>query len=75
MGERGRLDYFHTMMIKQLDLVRAALAPRSNDLAHAARELIFCCSKRNTSGIKKGKLFPPVKLGTQVIADDRSGTN
>ena len=63
-AQRGRLDYFHTMMIKQLDLVERRLL-QGQTIAHA--EKIFSLFEAHTQWIKKGKLFPPVELGHKVL--------
>ena len=61
---REQLDYFHTMMIKQLDLVERRLLG-GQKIAHA--EKIFSLFEPHTEFIKKGKLFPPVELGHRVL--------
>jgi hypothetical protein len=61
---REQLDYFHTMMIKQLDLVERRLIG-GQKIAHA--EKIFSLFEPHTEFIKKGKLFPPVELGHRVL--------
>lgn len=63
-ARRERLDYFHTMMIKQLDLVERRLL-RAETIAH--EEKIFSLFEPHTEWIKKGKLFPPVELGHKVL--------
>jgi len=62
--QREQLDYFHTMMIKQLDLVERRLLG-GQKIAHA--EKIFSLFEPHTEFIKKGKLFPPVELGHRVL--------
>ncbi len=61
---REQLDFFHTMMIKQLDLVERRLL-RGQTIAH--EEKIFSLFEPHTEWIKKGKLFPPVELGHKVL--------
>ncbi len=61
---REQLDYFHTMMIKQLDLVERRLL-RGETIPHA--EKIFSLFEPHTQWINKGKLFPPVELGHKVL--------
>jgi IS5 family transposase len=62
--QREQLDYFHTMMIKQLDLVERRLV-RGEKIPH--QEKIFSLFEPHTEFIKKGKLFPPVELGHKVL--------
>ena len=62
--EREQLDYFHTMMIKQLDLVERRLM-RGEKIPHA--EKVFSLFEPHTEFIKKGKLFPPVELGHKIL--------
>src|SRR6185436_439426 len=64
MIRRQSLDYFHTMMIKQLDLVERRLI-RKETIPH--EEKIFSLFEPHTEFIKKGKLFPPVELGHKVL--------
>ena len=61
---RGQLDYFHTMMIKQLDLVERRLLG-GETIPH--EEKIFSLFEPHTQWIAKGKLFPPVELGHKVL--------
>ena len=61
---REQLDYFHTMMIKQLDLVERRLL-QGQTIPH--EEKIFSLFEPHTQWIKKGKLFPPVELGRKVL--------
>jgi hypothetical protein len=63
-AQREGLDYFHTMMIKQLDLVERRLL-QGQTIAH--EEKIFSLFEPHTEWIKKGKLFPPVELGHKVL--------
>jgi len=67
MGEfmaRAQIEYFHEMMIKQLDLVERRLL-KGETIAH--EEKIFSLFEPHTQWIKKGKLFPPVELGHKVL--------
>lgn len=61
---REQLDFFHTMMIKQLDLVERRLL-RGETIPH--EEKVFSLFEPHTQWIKKGKLFPPVELGHKVL--------
>lgn len=61
---RAQIEYFHEMMIKQLDLVERRLLKKET-IAHA--EKIFSLFEPHTQWIKKGKLFPPVELGHKVL--------
>ena len=61
---REQLDYFHTMMIKQLDLVERRLI-EGQTIPHA--EKVFSLFELHTQFIKKGKLFPPVELGHKLL--------
>jgi transposase, IS5 family len=63
-ARREQLDYFHTMMIKQLDLVERRLL-QGQSIPH--EEKIFSLFEPHTQWIKKGKLFPPVELGHKVL--------
>jgi hypothetical protein len=62
--KREALNYFHTMMIKQLDLVERRLLGQEK-IPH--EEKIFSLFEPHTEFIKKGKLFPPVELGHKVL--------
>ena len=62
--KREELNYFHTMMIKQLDLVERRLVGQEK-IPH--EEKIFSLFEPHTEFIKKGKLFPPVELGHKVL--------
>lgn len=64
MVQRASLDYFHTMLIKQLDLVERRWL-REEKIPHA--EKIFSLFEPHTEFIKKGKLFPPVELGHKLL--------
>jgi hypothetical protein len=63
-ARRDQLDYFHTMMIKQMDLVERRLL-QGQTIPH--EEKIFSLFEPHTQWIKKGKLFPPVELGHKVL--------
>src|SRR6266487_1688797 len=63
-AQRERLSYFHTMMIKQLDLVERRLL-QGQTIAH--EEKVFSLFEPHTQWIKKGKLFRPVELGHKVL--------
>jgi len=62
--KREALNYFHTMMIKQLDLVERRLMGQEK-IPH--EEKVFSLFEPHTEFIKKGKLFPPVELGHKVL--------
>jgi len=62
--QRTVLDYFQSMLIKQLDLV-ARRWLREEKIPHA--EKIFSLFEPHTEFIKKGKLFPPVELGHKLL--------
>jgi hypothetical protein len=62
--QRTTLDYFHTLLIKQLDLVERRWL-RVEKIPHA--EKIFSLFEPHTEFIKKGKLFPPVELGHKLL--------
>ena len=64
MVRREQLDYFHTMMIQQLDLVERRLLA-GETIPH--EEKVFSLFEPHTQWIKKGKLFPPVELGHKVL--------
>lgn len=61
---REQLDYFHTAMIKQLDLVERRWLG-GETIPH--EEKVFSLFEPHTQWIKKGKLFPPVELGHKVL--------
>lgn len=62
--QRTSLEYFHGMLIKQLDLVERRWL-REEKIPHA--EKIFSLFEPHTQFIKKGKLFPPVELGHKLL--------
>ncbi len=59
-----QLDYFHTALIKQMDLVERRLL-REETIAH--QEKVFSLFEPHTQWIAKGKLFPPVELGHPLL--------
>jgi hypothetical protein len=61
---REQLDYFHSAMIKQLDLVERRWL-KGEIIPH--EEKVFSLFEPHTQWIKKGKLFPPVELGHKVL--------
>ncbi len=62
--QRTSLEYFHTMLIKQLDLVERRWL-REEKIPH--HEKVFSLFEPHTQFIKKGKLFPPVELGHKLL--------
>lgn len=64
MLKREQVDYFDTMMIKQMDLVERRCL-RGEKIAHA--EKIFSLFEPHTEMIKKGKLFPPIEFGHKLL--------
>ena len=62
--ERDQLDYFHTMMIKLLDLLERRLV-QGQTIAH--EEKIFSLFEPHTELVKKGKLFPPIEFGHKLL--------
>src|SRR6266852_412469 len=58
------LEYFHTALIGQMDLVERRLL-RGETIAHA--EKVFSLFEPHTQWINKGKLFPPVELGHPLL--------
>jgi hypothetical protein len=63
-ARREQLDYFHSMMIKQLDLVERRLLQGQRI---AQEEKIFSLFEPHTEWINKGKLFPSLELGHKVL--------
>jgi IS5 family transposase len=63
-AELIQLDYFHTALIKQMDLVERRLL-REETIAH--QEKVFSLFEPHTQWIAKGKLFPPVELGHPLL--------
>lgn len=62
--QRTALEYFHTALIKQLDLVERRWL-REEKIPH--HEKVFSLFEPHTEFIKKGKLFPPVELGHKLL--------
>jgi transposase, IS5 family len=62
--QRSSLDYFQTMLIKQLDLVERRWLGEEK-IPHC--EKVFSLFEPHTEFIKKGKLFPPVELGHKLL--------
>jgi hypothetical protein len=62
--QRTALDYFHTALIKQLDLVERRWIKEEKIPHH---EKVFSLFEPHTEFIKKGKLFPPVELGHKLL--------
>jgi hypothetical protein len=64
IAELSQLDYFHTALLRQMDLVERRLL-RGETIPHA--EKAFSLFKPHTQWINKGKLFPPVELGHPLL--------
>ena len=64
MTQRTCLDYFQSLLIKQMDLVERRLLKEEKIPHH---EKIFSLFEPHTEFIKKGKLFPPVELGHKLL--------
>jgi IS5 family transposase len=64
LAEVSQLDYFHTALIRQMDLVERRLL-REEVIPH--REKVFSLFEPHTQWIAKGKLFPPVELGHPLL--------
>lgn len=62
--QRTSLEYFHTALIKQLDLVERRWL-KGEKIPH--HEKVFSLFEPHTELIKKGKLFPPVELGHKLL--------
>jgi transposase, IS5 family len=58
------LDYFHSELIRHLDLVERRLL-HGETIAHA--EKVFSLFEPHTEWIAKGKLFPSVELGHRLL--------
>ncbi len=58
------LDYFHSELVRHLDLVERRLL-RGETIPHA--EKVFSLFEPHTEWIAKGKLFPPVELGHRLL--------
>jgi hypothetical protein len=63
-AELIQLDYFHTALIRQMDLVERRLL-RAETIPH--QEKVFSLFEPHTQWIAKGKLFPPVELGHPLL--------
>jgi hypothetical protein len=63
-AELSQLDYFHTALIRQMDLVERRLL-REETIPH--QEKVFSLFEPHTQWIAKGKLFPPVELGHPLL--------
>jgi hypothetical protein len=59
-----QLEYFHTALIRQMDLVERRLL-RGEIIPH--QEKVFSLFEPHTQWIAKGKLFPPVELGHPLL--------
>jgi hypothetical protein len=59
-----QLDYFHTALIRQMDLVERRLL-KAEAIAH--KEKVFSLFEPHTQWIQKGKMFRPVELGHPVL--------
>jgi len=59
-----RIDYFHNMLIKHLDLVERRLVQKEV-IAH--EEKVFSLFEPHTELIKKGKRMPPVEFGHRLL--------
>jgi len=57
MAEWMQLEYFHTALLHQMDLVERRLV-KGETIPHA--EKVFSWFEPHTEWIVKGKLFPPV---------------
>jgi len=64
LAELSQLDYFHTALIRQMDLVERRIL-RGQTIAH--EEKIFSLFEPHTQWIQKGKLFRPVELGHPLL--------
>jgi IS5 family transposase len=63
-AELIQLDYFHSALIRQMDLVERRLL-REEIIPH--QEKVFSLFEPHTQWIAKGKLFPPVELGHPLL--------
>ena len=59
-----RIDYFHNMLIKHIDLVDRRLVQQQS-IPH--EEKVFSLFEPHTELIKKGKIMPPVELGHRLL--------
>lgn len=64
LAEWVQLDYFHSALIGQMDLVERRLL-RQETIPH--QEKVFSLFEPHTQWIAKGKLFPPVELGHPLL--------
>jgi hypothetical protein len=64
VAEWLQLEYFHTALLRQMDLVERRLV-RGESIAHADK--VFSLFEPHTEWITKGKLFPPVELGHRLM--------
>jgi hypothetical protein len=64
LAQLSQLDYFHTALIGQMDLVERRLL-RGETIAH--QEKVFSLFEPHTQWIQKGKLFRPVELGHPLL--------
>lgn len=64
VAEWLQLEYFHTALMRQMDLVERRLV-RGETIPHA--EKVFSLFEPHTEWIAKGKLFPPVELGHKLM--------
>ena len=64
VAEWIQLEYFHTALMRQMDLVERRLV-RGETIPHA--EKVFSIFEPHTEWIVKGKLFPPVELGHKLM--------
>ena len=64
LTQRTALEYFHDLLIKQLDLVERRWL-KEEKIPHAQK--VFSLFEPHTQFIKKGKLFPPVELGHKLL--------
>jgi len=64
IAELSQLDYFHSALLRQMDLVERRLL-RGETIPHA--EKVFSLFEPHTQWINKGKLFPPVELGHPLL--------
>jgi len=60
----GRIEYFHEMLVKHIDLVERRLVGKET-IPH--EEKVFSIFEPHTELIKKGKVRPPVEFGHRVL--------
>ncbi len=63
-GQVIALDYFHSELVRHLDLVERRCL-QGETIPHA--EKVFSLFEPHTEWIAKGKLFPPVELGHRLL--------